>query len=646
MKVKSRLAVYRNKVSRITLSVLLLGIGGCALSDSEKHLPLSGTDTNTKSTNKTQPNIVWIVSEDNSASYLDLYSEHGAPVPAISELAEHGIVFKNAFSNAPVCSVARTTLQTGIYAPQLGTQYHRAFQKVTLPSDIKLVHEYLREAGYHVTNQSKTDYNLEVDINKSWDESSKSASWKDRTDPEQPFFYMHSPNNTHESRLHFDQKSLADNIQGFDLSQAKLPKYFPDTETFRYTQLYYKHLNQIIDKAVGNVIQELDEADELEDTFIFYFADHGGVLPRSKGYVYNSGLQIPLVVRIPKNFKHMVEDFKQKTIDGSVEFIDFAPTVLNLAGIKPPKHMIGKPFLGPDVSYKALQQRSESFGYNDRLGAKYDFVRSLKMGNYHYIRSYQPNLPDALHNQYRYKMLAYSEWRQLYKNGQLNKVQSQMFEPKPVEMLFDLGADPDEVINLTNNPKYLTTLLKLRAALNQKVKSLPDLGFLPESYLVKQNLSNTMAFGQENKNRITEYIDIANLQYQEYSIARPKISEALQSKDPIKNLWGLSAALAYEAIDEELTNQILSYPIDKKPTFVIARYSEVLGKFGLKDPHPLLAKVINQTDDEVAVVELFNSVVYLHDFTQYPADIDQLKPMVKNSADVDFRMGYLKGTVF
>ena len=107
-----------------------------------------------------RPNIVWIVSEDNSKHWLRLYQDGGAPMPNIEKLAEGGLVFQNAFSNAPVCSVARSTLITGAYAPRIAAQYHRRSALAPMPYGLRMFPYYLREAGYYTTNNSKTDYNL------------------------------------------------------------------------------------------------------------------------------------------------------------------------------------------------------------------------------------------------------------------------------------------------------------------------------------------------------------------------------------------------------------------------------------------------------------------------------------------------------
>ena len=80
-----------------------------------------------------RPNVVWIVSEDNSHHYLKHFFESGAPAPNIEAMAAHGITFDHAFSNAPVCSVARSTLATGCLGPRIGTQFHRKHTIATLP---------------------------------------------------------------------------------------------------------------------------------------------------------------------------------------------------------------------------------------------------------------------------------------------------------------------------------------------------------------------------------------------------------------------------------------------------------------------------------------------------------------------------------
>ena len=435
-----------------------------------------------------RPNFVFLISEDNSVHYLDLYHAGGAPTPRIAELAEHGLLFENAFSNSPVCSVARTTLITGCYGPRIGTQYHRRSRLAAMPEGLKMFPAYLRDAGYYTTNNSKKDYNA-IEGKGVWDASSKKATWKGRAN-NQPFFHKQSFGASHESSLHFSRTSMETQATVTDPATVPVAPYHPDTPTFRYTNARYRDNIRTIDKQIGAVVDQLDADGLLEDTFVFYFGDHGGVLPRGKGYAYESGLHVPLVVRIPANFKHLVDAEIGSRQKGFVSFIDFGPTLLNLAGIAVPTQVDGKPFLGQGVSASELDRRDEAFGYADRFDEKWDLVRTLRKGKYEYVRSYQPFNFDGLQNNYRYRMLAYQEWRELFKSGKLNQVQSQFFMPRAAEALYDISADPHETNNLADDPKYASTLNVLREALSARVKSMPDLSLIPESILYDEAMEN------------------------------------------------------------------------------------------------------------------------------------------------------------
>jgi arylsulfatase A-like enzyme len=386
-----------------------------------------------------RPNIVWLISEDNSVHYLKMYSQVGTDTPHIARLAQHGLQFQHAFSNAPVCSVARTTLITGCYGPRIGTQFHRRAISVPMPNGLKMFPAYLRDGGYYTTNNQKKDYNAS-ETRTTWDESSAKASWNSRAS-KQPFFHMQSFATTHESTLHFDRESCEKNKTDTDPNKVFIPPYHPDTPLFRYTVAKYHDNIRKVDQQIGEIVDQLSRDGVLEDTFIFYFGDHGGVLPRGKGYAYESGLHIPLVVRIPDNFKHLSAYSVGAKPNGFVQFVDMGATVLNLAGVKVPDDIDGRPFLGTNTNVSEVESRDVSFGYADRFDEKCDLVRTLRKGKYEYVRSYQPFNFDGLHNNYRYIMLAYREWRDLYHKGKLDEVQSQFFRARPAESLFDIELD-------------------------------------------------------------------------------------------------------------------------------------------------------------------------------------------------------------
>ncbi len=593
-----------------------------------------------------RPNFVWIVSEDNSIHYMRHFFPGGAACPEIEKMAEHGLTFNNAFSNAPVCSAARSTLATACYGPRIGTQFHRRYEKAVLAAGQRFWSAYLRDAGYYTTNKAKTDYNA-VHGNDIWDESSGKASWRNRKDKSQPFYHMESHGISHEGQLHFSRTVYDTKETQHDPSQVKLADYFPDTPLFRYTHATYLDRMVAVDTIVGNVIAKLEEDGVLEDTFVFYFGDHGGVLPRSKGYIYDSGLHVPLVIRVPKNFKHLVDGPATGRVNGFVEFVDFGPTVMNLAGVKVPKLFDGKAFLGKGVTRKALDTRDESFGYADRFDEKYEFIRSLRKGNYQYIRYYQPWLPDGLQNNYRYKMLAFTEWRDLHNAGKLAGAAKKFFQTKPVEELYDCEADPHEINNLVADPQYQEVLLDLRARLQRRVKSLPDLSFYPESHLVPDVMSgDPTAFGQKNKKNIAKLVDIADLALRPFSKAKRGIRKALSSRDPLRRYWGVMAASAFGEQAKSLQGDITTLLSDKEEV-VQMRAAEFLGIIGAINPQVPLTKLVNTTRNPVLATEALNSVVLFKDFYggKFPVKRSDFRP-VCNGADMDDRLNYINGVPY
>jgi len=585
-----------------------------------------------------RPNIVWILSEDNSVHYLRLYGDPLGITPNIERLAENGITFEHAFSNAPVCSVARTTLMTGMYAPRIGFQFHRRLEPAHLPGNAQLFPAYLRKAGYYVTNNNKKDYNVvEGEV---WNESSKNASWRNRPNRETPFFHMQTTTLSHESSLHFNRQEMNRDQPATNPADVAIAPYHPDTPTFRYTYARYHDRMRAIDDEVGNLVTQLADAGLLEDTFIFYFGDHGGVLPRSKGYLYETGLHVPLVVRVPGNWRHLVDLERGARMGGFVSFIDFAPTVLNLAGVEVPDSMDGRPFLGAGTTAEELSRRDTTFSYADRFDEKYDFVRSLRRGRFKYIRNYQSYYPDALQNNYRYIMLAYAEWRELHRAGGLNEVQTQFFEPKPVEALFDIEQDPHEVHNLADDPDHRDLLLSLRSALQTHVKTLPDLSFYPENVLVDEALDDGAAFGQEHAGRIGDYVDTIDLALFPIDEAMPALRDALRDNDPWRRYWALTACSCFGEAAASLASDARAVLGDSE-LLVRVRAAEFLSIIGAEDPRPTLYGVLAASASKAETLITMNTVVFLHDRTpSWGFDFAKHPPRITDG-EVERRLQYL-----
>lgn len=589
-----------------------------------------------------RPNFVWLISEDNSKHYLKLFDRNGAETPRIAELAQHGLTFEHAFSNSPVCSVARTTLITGCYGPRIGTQYHRKSVLVPMPEGLHMFPAYLREAGYYTTNNQKKDYNAQEGEGV-WDASSGQAHWRKRKEG-QPFFHMQSFPASHESSLHFNEQAMQRQKTVTDPSSVVLAPYHPDTPTFRYTYARYHDRIQEVDRQVGGVVDQLKEDGLLEDTFVFYFGDHGGVLPRGKGYIYESGLHVPLVVRVPEKWRHLVDAKSGTKVKGFVSFVDFGPTLLHLAGIDVPKQVDGKPFLGKGVSLADVNKRDEAFGYADRFDEKYDLVRSLRKGRYKYMRNYQPFNFDGLHNNYRYRMLAYAEWRKLYHEGKLNAVQRQFFERRPPEALYDLTADPYETRNLAGDPKYAEVVADMRGRLTGRLKQMADLSFYPESELAKKAFDNPVSFGQACKGEIARLINVADLSLKPFSEAQPGITQSLQSRNPWERYWGLIVCSSHGKDAAPFIEAARKLAAADPVPLVRVRAAEFLGLIGAADPRPIIMDALAKTDSGTEAALILNTLVLLRDGKpgyKFTINAEHFKPGVRKAEFVQRRLEYL-----
>ncbi|WP_298502539.1 sulfatase [uncultured Maribacter sp.] len=574
-----------------------------------------------------QPNIVWIVSEDNSKHYLKLFDENGIETPNIASLSEQGIMFTRAFSNAPVCSVARSTIISGTYAPRTGVQFHRKSELAPLPDGLHMFPAYLKQAGYYTTNNSKEDYNF-VKSDTVWDDSSKKASYRNRNE-NQPFFHVFNIGTSHESRIHFTKEEM-DAALAKEKKESFIQPNHPQTELFQYTNVHYRNKIQEMDKEVGAVIKELEEDGLLEDTFIFYYGDHGGVLPGSKGYLYETGLHVPMIVRVPENYKHLTYLEVGSTTENFVSFIDLAPTVLKLANVSIPEQIDGKPFLTPEKT----EQDNTTFGYADRFDEKYDLVRSVRKGKYKYIRNFQPFNFDGLMNNYRYKQLAYKEWGTLYNEGKLNDIQSSFFKSKAPEMLFDVENDPYETINLANDPKQKENLKSLRNTLNEWIKGMPDLSFYPEHYIVKNALKNPLKWGQEHKQDIKKYIATANLMLQDFGSVKDKIKKSLISNDPWERYWALIVCSSF-AQKASVFNTIIN-DIARKDSEALnkVRAAEFLGLTKLDNPEEVCLDALYNTEYPLEALLILNSITLLNSKDiGYSINIDTTK--VKSSVIKD-----------
>ena len=517
-----------------------------------------------------KPNILWITSEDHGP-HLGCYGDLYADTPNLDLLAEQGMLFKRAWSTAPVCAAARTALITGVYPPSLGAEHMRSL--VAMPPFMKMYPQYLREAGYYCSNNSKEDYNL-IKPDGVWDDSSSQAHWLNRPQ-DQPFFSVFNYTMTHESQIRASDANTTHDPAG-----VRVPAYQPDTPEVRSNWAqYYDRITQL-DAVVADRLNELNEAGLAEDTIVFFYSDHGSGIPRSKRWPYNSGLHVPMILFFPDKWRHLAPDEYAAGVksDRLVDFMDLAPTVLSMVGIEPPTHMQGRAFAGN------FQQAPKPYmmAFRGRMDERYDLARAVTDGRYLYMRQYMPHRIYGQYLEYMFQTQATQVWKRMYDEGHLNEAQRRFWETKPPEELYDLEIDNDEIDNLVDSPAHQSKLAELRQVQQAWIREAKDIGFLPENEIRNRSVDSTPYETARDPNRyplerIASMADRASSLAPE---ATPELVAALQDPDSAVRYWAaLGLLMRREAGINAGRDQLRDALTDPAPAVRVAA-AEALGVYG------------------------------------------------------------------
>ncbi len=438
--------------------------------------------------NAQRPNILWLVCEDQS-SYFSFYGDSTAKTPVLDQLANESYVMQNAYVTSPVCSPSRSSIILGMHPISTGTHHMRAYNgwsekdvnpQTDMPwysfpqqEGVRAFTEYLRADGYYCSNNPKEDYNFNTPV-LAWDESSNKAHWRNR-DKGQPFFSVFNFNVCHESGIW----KMANKEITVDPKDVSLPAYYPNDSTFRNDfAINYSNLERL-DGQIKQVLDQLREDGLTENTFIFFYSDHGGPFPRQKRSIYQSGLKVPMTVYVPEKYRN------QFTInqDELVSFVDLAPTILDLVGIKSPDHFQGRSIFdskqAPDYVYAA----------SDRFDEHYDRKRAIIGQDFKLILNYDTIRAHYLDLSYRKKMPTMTRLLELDQNGLAGDYFHQWLtgEKSRVE-LYDLRNDPDELNNLAGKEEYAGIQVKLETALLKWLEEVQDKGVKSEEQLMSSYL--------------------------------------------------------------------------------------------------------------------------------------------------------------
>lgn len=422
-----------------------------------------------------KPNVLWLTCEDNNVNWVGCYGNPYAETPNIDALAAEGFQYMHCYANAPVCAPSRSTWITGVHAVSMGT--HPMRSRYPIPHDrIKYYPDLLKAAGYYVGNVTKTDYNIGGRDDKSaWD--TNKLNW-DVLQKKQPFFLVLNSTKSHESKAFGNVDKTTHSP-----ADVRLAKYHPDIPVIRQNYAHYHDQMKKMDADIGRALAELKKAGLAENTIVVHNSDHGGVLARSKRFLFNSGTHCPLIVRIPEKYKHLRPAEPGTKLNELVSFIDMTKTWLDICGAEKPDYLQGKVFLGPNK-----ESRDYHVSFRGRMDERCDNVRAIRdrSGKYLYVRNYMPYAPWGQHLNYLWNMKATQAWEQHHKEGKTDAITGRFFGVKPMHELYDTTVDPDNVHNLVDDPKYAAVVKDLNAALDQWQLDKFDSGLLPESEMVKR----------------------------------------------------------------------------------------------------------------------------------------------------------------
>jgi hypothetical protein len=380
-----------------------------------------------------------------------------------------------------------------MYATSLATQNMRS--RYPVPDFVKPYTHYLEKAGYYLTNRSlgpngkplnkigKLDYNHKTVGTKYWQDGDK-GSYKNRPKG-MPFFHIYNTGITHESTVHASRYDVTKLVNR--PADMVLPPYHPDTLEIRQDWARYYDSMTVMDDSFGNVIADLKASGDYENTIIFYYSDHGGIIGRSKRFLFDTGTKVPLLIHFPKKWQHLSPVKMGTKVDNVVTLADLAPTLMDILGLEQPEH-----FHGESMLKKAMKKTSDyAYLYRNRMDERIDLVRALRDKRFKYIRNFMPHRPNGQHLEYLWLAKSTESWEKTCQAGGCNQVQQRFWQTRVAEELYDTQSDPWEVNNLANNPKYKGVLTKMRADLREKTLYYQDAAFIPEGEMIERTKGST-----------------------------------------------------------------------------------------------------------------------------------------------------------
>ena len=551
-----------------------------------------------------KPNILCIVSED-CPPRIGAYGDKVAKSPNLDQLAAEGVIFDIANCTSPVCAPSRFTLLTGRHAESCPRAQHMQ-TAAHLPESFDTYSTLMRAAGYYCSNNYKTHYNCDVDPTKIWDDSSKTAHWRNRA-PGQPFLAVFNAMVTHESCTHKDQPGTT---RAEDVS---IPSFLPDTPGMREGFVRQYNAITLMDAELGAHLRELKEDGLADDTIVFYFSDHGSAHPRSKRYCYDDGLSVPMIVRVPPKWHHFLPHEPGTRLDTPVSLVDLFPSFLAIAGLEVPDGLQGQAFVGPE-----RVEREYMFGGRDRMGERYDLVRTVRSRRYRYIRNYSPHRIYGQYTAYEWMGPQYQDYEIAHIEGRLNAMQDRFWHRKPAEEFYDLAADPEAIENLVGNAAHEEALETHRNVLDAHMREIHDTGFIPE-----HSVAETWdASHDPDIYPLEDVLTLAGLAISRDPANIALFVERLSAPSPVLRYWGAQGLLMLAVEGTPPPDGLADIYEAESDVHVRISLAEALGH-GSDPEHWVraLAEIVETDADPRVRLLAVNALTYLPYFPSITSDI-------------------------
>jgi arylsulfatase A-like enzyme len=425
-----------------------------------------------------RPNILFFIADDWGMGHAGAYGCDWIKTPAFDRLAREGVRFTNCFTSNPKCSPSRASILTGRNSWQLKEAVNH---QSIFPNEFPVYPGILEKAGYWVGHtgkgwgpgdfqstgwphnpagrpfQEKTLKPPYTGISNR-DYAANFADFLAKRPAGAPFCFWLGTQEPH--RVYEEGSGVR---AGRNPAQVKLPAYYPDNRIIRSDFTDYALEVEWVDRHLGQALEHLERAGELENTLIVATSDHGMPFPRVKGQIYEHGFHIPMAVRWGGQVQggRVVDDF--------INFRDLAPTFLEAAGVARAPSITGKSFLDVLRSGRAGvvdASRDVMIVGKERhdLGRPNDWgypVRAIRTREFLYVRNFEPDRWPAGNPETGYRNVDDSPTKEFLLSG-FDEYYRMSFGKRPAEELYNVQSDPDCVKNLADDLAFAQTKRTLR----------------------------------------------------------------------------------------------------------------------------------------------------------------------------------------